>query len=83
MFFPVGYHLTTLATFLLCFFLENSTKKEKPGERNKERKASRPVRKVQKLPQSSNPDSKPGDLPYCRRKTVACVCFTDELCFRK
>uniref|UniRef100_A0A8C3KXD3 Centrosomal protein 350 n=1 Tax=Chrysolophus pictus TaxID=9089 RepID=A0A8C3KXD3_CHRPC len=28
--------------------------------KNKERKASRPVRKVQKLPQSSNPDSKQG-----------------------
>ncbi|XP_065601049.1 centrosome-associated protein 350 [Cyrtonyx montezumae] len=39
---------------------EDSTTKEKPSERNREKKASRPVRKVQKLTQSSNPESKKG-----------------------
>ncbi|XP_075792935.1 centrosome-associated protein 350 isoform X1 [Pelodiscus sinensis] len=39
---------------------EDSTGKEKPPEKNKEKKATRPVRKVQKLTRSSSPDSKPG-----------------------
>ncbi|XP_021259699.1 centrosome-associated protein 350 isoform X2 [Numida meleagris] len=39
---------------------EGSTMKEKPSERNKEKKASRPVRKVKKLTQSSHPESKQG-----------------------
>ncbi|NXJ05146.1 CE350 protein, partial [Odontophorus gujanensis] len=39
---------------------EDSTMKEKPSERNREKKASRPVRKVQKMTQSSNPESKKG-----------------------
>ncbi|XP_035189659.1 centrosome-associated protein 350 isoform X2 [Oxyura jamaicensis] len=39
---------------------EDSTMKEKPGERNKERKATRPVRKVQKLMRSASPESKQG-----------------------
>ncbi|OXB84284.1 UNVERIFIED_CONTAM: hypothetical protein H355_007167 [Colinus virginianus] len=40
---------------------EDSTMKEKPNERNREKKASKPVRKVQKLTQSSNPESKKGE----------------------
>ncbi|XP_067391314.1 centrosome-associated protein 350 isoform X2 [Emydura macquarii macquarii] len=39
---------------------EDSIGKEKPPEKNKEKKATRPVRKVQKLTRSSSPDSKPG-----------------------
>ncbi|KAM6128861.1 centrosome-associated protein 350 isoform 3-T4 [Phoenicopterus ruber ruber] len=39
---------------------EDSTVKEKPSERNKEKKATRPVRKVQKLTRLSSPESKPG-----------------------
>ncbi|NXC41098.1 CE350 protein, partial [Penelope pileata] len=39
---------------------ESSTAKEKPSERNKEKKATRPVRKVQKLTRSSSPESKQG-----------------------
>ncbi|XP_074859420.1 centrosome-associated protein 350 [Carettochelys insculpta] len=39
---------------------EDSTGKEKPPEKSRERKAPRPVRKVQKLTRSSSPDSKPG-----------------------
>ncbi|XP_075616490.1 centrosome-associated protein 350 isoform X5 [Balearica regulorum gibbericeps] len=39
---------------------EDSTVKEKPSERNKEKKATRPVRKVQKLTRSSSPESKQG-----------------------
>uniref|UniRef100_A0A8C0IQM9 Centrosomal protein 350 n=1 Tax=Chelonoidis abingdonii TaxID=106734 RepID=A0A8C0IQM9_CHEAB len=39
---------------------EDSTGKEKPPEKSKEKKATRPVRKVQKLTRSSSPDSKPG-----------------------
>uniref|UniRef100_A0A8B9CJJ6 Centrosomal protein 350 n=1 Tax=Anser brachyrhynchus TaxID=132585 RepID=A0A8B9CJJ6_9AVES len=39
---------------------EDSTMKEKPCERNKERKATRPVRKVQKLTRSASPESKQG-----------------------
>ncbi|XP_034634112.1 centrosome-associated protein 350 isoform X6 [Trachemys scripta elegans] len=38
---------------------EDSTGKEKPPEKSKEKKATRPVRKVQKLTRSSSPDSKP------------------------
>ncbi|XP_031451473.1 centrosome-associated protein 350 isoform X3 [Phasianus colchicus] len=55
--FHIGWELYTDIEIQLT---ENSTMKEKLSERNKERKASRPVRKVQKLPQSSNPDSKQG-----------------------
>uniref|UniRef100_A0A8C8RCU2 Centrosomal protein 350 n=1 Tax=Pelusios castaneus TaxID=367368 RepID=A0A8C8RCU2_9SAUR len=39
---------------------EDSIGKEKPPEKRKEKKATRPVRKVQKLIRSSSPDSKPG-----------------------
>ncbi|NXI42894.1 CE350 protein, partial [Galbula dea] len=39
---------------------ENATVKGKPSERNKERRAARPVRKLQKLPRSSSPESKQG-----------------------
>ncbi|XP_030428662.1 centrosome-associated protein 350 isoform X4 [Gopherus evgoodei] len=39
---------------------EDSTRKENPPEKSKEKKATRPVRKVQKLTRSSSPDSKPG-----------------------
>ncbi|NXK49094.1 CE350 protein, partial [Chauna torquata] len=39
---------------------EDSTTKEKPSERNKEKKATRPVRKVQKLTRSASPESKQG-----------------------
>ncbi|NXN44574.1 CE350 protein, partial [Rhinoptilus africanus] len=39
---------------------EDSTVKEKPSERNKERKATRPVRKVQKLTRLSSSESKQG-----------------------
>ncbi|XP_038039152.2 centrosome-associated protein 350 isoform X7 [Anas platyrhynchos] len=39
---------------------EDSTMKEKPCEKNKERKATRPVRKVQKLTRSASPESKQG-----------------------
>ncbi|NXI74348.1 CE350 protein, partial [Anseranas semipalmata] len=39
---------------------EDSTMKEKPCERNKEKKATRPVRKVQKLTRSASPESKQG-----------------------
>ncbi|XP_030310793.1 centrosome-associated protein 350 isoform X2 [Calypte anna] len=39
---------------------EHPTVKGKPSERNKEKKASRPVRKVHKLTQSSSPESKQG-----------------------
>lgn len=46
--------------------------KGKPIERNKEKKATRPVRKVQKLTQLSSPEAKQGDYLYCRGKTVAC-----------
>ncbi|XP_014798933.1 PREDICTED: centrosome-associated protein 350 [Calidris pugnax] len=38
----------------------NSTVKEKPSERNKEKKATRPVRKVQKLTRLSSSESKQG-----------------------
>ncbi|KFW06444.1 Centrosome-associated protein 350, partial [Eurypyga helias] len=38
----------------------DSTVKEKPIERNKEKKATRPVRKVQKLTRLSSPESKQG-----------------------
>lgn len=44
--------------------------KGKPNERNKEKKATRPVRKVQKLTQLSSPEAKTGDYLYCRGKTV-------------
>uniref|UniRef100_A0A8C0HR44 Centrosomal protein 350 n=1 Tax=Buteo japonicus TaxID=224669 RepID=A0A8C0HR44_9AVES len=43
-----------------CLFLEDSTVKGKPSERNKEKKATRPVRKVQKLTRLSSPESKQG-----------------------
>uniref|UniRef100_A0A8C4V998 Centrosomal protein 350 n=1 Tax=Falco tinnunculus TaxID=100819 RepID=A0A8C4V998_FALTI len=43
-----------------CLFLEHSTVKGKPSERNKEKKATRPVRKVQKLTQLSISESKQG-----------------------
>ncbi|NXI94686.1 CE350 protein, partial [Psophia crepitans] len=39
---------------------EDSAVKEKPNERNKEKKATRPVRKVQKLTRLSSPESKQG-----------------------
>ncbi|NXK10650.1 CE350 protein, partial [Herpetotheres cachinnans] len=39
---------------------EHSTVKGKPSERNKEKKATRPVRKVQKLTRLSSPESKQG-----------------------
>ncbi|XP_068272878.1 centrosome-associated protein 350 isoform X3 [Nyctibius grandis] len=39
---------------------EDSTAKGKPSERNKEKKATRPVRKVQKLTRLSSPESKQG-----------------------
>ncbi|KAM9379445.1 centrosome-associated protein 350 [Phaethornis superciliosus] len=39
---------------------EHSAVKRKPSERNKEKKAIRPVRKVHKLTQSSSPESKQG-----------------------
>ncbi|NXD87034.1 CE350 protein, partial [Halcyon senegalensis] len=39
---------------------EDSTVKGKPTERNKEKKATRPVRKVQKLTRLSSPESKQG-----------------------
>uniref|UniRef100_A0A8C0FL49 Centrosomal protein 350 n=1 Tax=Bubo bubo TaxID=30461 RepID=A0A8C0FL49_BUBBB len=39
---------------------EDSTVKGKPSERNKEKKAPRPVRKVQKLTRLSSPESKQG-----------------------
>ncbi|NWT19885.1 CE350 protein, partial [Vireo altiloquus] len=39
---------------------EDSTVKGKSGERNKEKKATRPVRKVQKLTRLSSPESKQG-----------------------
>ncbi|XP_065504965.1 centrosome-associated protein 350 isoform X3 [Caloenas nicobarica] len=39
---------------------EDSTVKGKPSERNKERKATRPVRKVQKLTHLSSPEAKQG-----------------------
>ncbi|XP_063200775.1 centrosome-associated protein 350 isoform X1 [Chroicocephalus ridibundus] len=39
---------------------EDSTVKEKPSETNKEKKATRPVRKVQKLTRLSSSDSKQG-----------------------
>ncbi|XP_054690438.1 centrosome-associated protein 350 isoform X11 [Grus americana] len=39
---------------------EDSTVKEKPSERNKEKKATRPVRKLQKLTRLSSPESKQG-----------------------
>ncbi|NXU85937.1 CE350 protein, partial [Xiphorhynchus elegans] len=39
---------------------EDSTVKGKPGERNREKKATRPVRKVQKLTRLSSPESKQG-----------------------
>uniref|UniRef100_A0A8C9G6V8 CAP-Gly domain-containing protein n=1 Tax=Pavo cristatus TaxID=9049 RepID=A0A8C9G6V8_PAVCR len=56
-----GFHISReLYRDIALQLTENSTMKEKPIERNKERKASRPVRKVQKLPQSSNPESKQG-----------------------
>uniref|UniRef100_A0A8C3KWI2 Centrosomal protein 350 n=1 Tax=Chrysolophus pictus TaxID=9089 RepID=A0A8C3KWI2_CHRPC len=56
-----GFHIgRELYRDIALQLTENSTMKEKLSERNKERKASRPVRKVQKLPQSSNPDSKQG-----------------------
>ncbi|NXY20515.1 CE350 protein, partial [Atrichornis clamosus] len=41
-------------------FKEDSTVKGKPSERNKEKKATRPVRKVQKLTRLSSPESKQG-----------------------
>ncbi|XP_015725109.1 centrosome-associated protein 350 isoform X3 [Coturnix japonica] len=55
--FHVGQELYRDMAFQLT---ASSTMKEKPNEKNKERKASKPVRKVQKLPQSSNPVSKQG-----------------------
>ena len=55
-----------------CLFLEDSTVKGKPSERNREKKATRPVRKVQKLTRLSSPESKQGDYLCCRGKTVAC-----------
>ncbi|KFV07709.1 Centrosome-associated protein 350, partial [Pterocles gutturalis] len=39
---------------------EDSTVKGKPSERNKEKKATRPVRKVQKLTRLSSPETKQG-----------------------
>ncbi|NXJ77176.1 CE350 protein, partial [Trogon melanurus] len=39
---------------------EDTTAKGKPSERNKEKKAARPVRKVQKLTRLSSPESKQG-----------------------
>ncbi|XP_075012939.1 centrosome-associated protein 350 isoform X2 [Calonectris borealis] len=39
---------------------EDSTVKGKPSERNKEKKATRPVRKVQKLTRLSSPESRQG-----------------------
>ncbi|XP_062458361.1 centrosome-associated protein 350 isoform X4 [Pezoporus occidentalis] len=39
---------------------EHSTVKGKPSEKNKEKKATRPVRKVQKLTRLSSPESKQG-----------------------
>ncbi|NXE22122.1 CE350 protein, partial [Ardeotis kori] len=39
---------------------ENSTVKAKPSERNKEKKGTRPVRKVQKLTRLPSPESKQG-----------------------
>ncbi|XP_072722410.1 centrosome-associated protein 350 isoform X1 [Ciconia boyciana] len=39
---------------------EDSTVKGKPSERNKDKKATRPVRKVQKLTRLSSPESKQG-----------------------
>ncbi|NWU13995.1 CE350 protein, partial [Cephalopterus ornatus] len=39
---------------------EDSTVKGKPSERNREKKATRPVRKVQKLTRLSSPESKQG-----------------------
>ncbi|NXA42589.1 CE350 protein, partial [Eudromia elegans] len=39
---------------------EDSTVKEKPSERNKEKKATRPVRKVQKLTRLPSPESRQG-----------------------
>ncbi|NXX86328.1 CE350 protein, partial [Urocolius indicus] len=39
---------------------EDSTVKGKPGERNREKKATRPMRKVQKLTRLSSPESKQG-----------------------
>uniref|UniRef100_A0A8V5H9Y2 Uncharacterized protein n=1 Tax=Melopsittacus undulatus TaxID=13146 RepID=A0A8V5H9Y2_MELUD len=43
-----------------CLFSEHSTVKGKPSEKNKEKKATRPVRKVQKLTRLSSPESKQG-----------------------
>uniref|UniRef100_A0A8C3XHK0 Centrosomal protein 350 n=1 Tax=Cyanoderma ruficeps TaxID=181631 RepID=A0A8C3XHK0_9PASS len=43
-----------------CLFLEDSTVKGKSSERNKEKKATRPVRKVQKLTRLPSPESKQG-----------------------
>lgn len=55
-----------------CLFSEDSAAAGKPGEKNKDRKAARPVRKVQKLTRLSSPESKQGDWLYSRGKTVAC-----------
>lgn len=43
--------------------------KGKSSERNKEKKATRPVRKVQKL---TSPESKQGDCFCCRGRIVTC-----------
>ncbi|XP_027750002.1 centrosome-associated protein 350 isoform X11 [Empidonax traillii] len=45
---------------IACQLKEDSTVKGKPGERNREKKTTRPVRKVQKLTRLSSPESRQG-----------------------
>lgn len=46
--------------------------KGKSSERNKEKKATRPVRKVQKLTRLPSPESKQGDYFCCSGRIVTC-----------
>ncbi|NWR56252.1 CE350 protein, partial [Bucorvus abyssinicus] len=56
-----GFHISQeLCRDIALQLAEDSTVKAKPSGRNKERKASRPVRKVQKLTRLSSPESKQG-----------------------
>ncbi|XP_066411299.1 centrosome-associated protein 350 [Molothrus aeneus] len=58
--FRIGRELYRDIALHFCLFLEDSTVKGKSSERNKERKSTRPVRKVQKLTRLSSPESKQG-----------------------
>nr|XP_042707242.1 centrosome-associated protein 350 isoform X9 [Chrysemys picta bellii] len=60
---------------------EDSTGKEKSPEKSKEKKATRPVRKVQKLTRSSSPDSKPAG-PIGRTGSDTRLDITHKTCPR-